>query len=118
NPLLQLLALVSMEPPAAFDDKAVRDEKVKVMRALRRIAGDDLAMNAVRGQYTRGFIEGVPVPGYREEPGVAPDSRTETYVALKLCVDNWRWEGTPFYLRTGKPLPKQSTENAVQLRRA
>src|SRR5216117_149592 len=116
NHLLQLLALVSMEPPAAFDDKAVRDEKVKVMRALRQIAGDDLSMNAVRGQYTRGFIEGVPAPGYREEPGVAPDSRTETYVALKLWVDNWRWEGIPFYLRTGKRLPKQSTEIAIQFR--
>jgi glucose-6-phosphate 1-dehydrogenase len=116
NHLLQLLALVSMEPPAAFDDKAVRDEKVKVMRALRRIAGDDLSMNAVRGQYTRGFIEGVPVPGYREESGVAPDSRTETYVALKLWVDNWRWEGIPFYVRTGKRLPKHSTEIAIQFR--
>jgi len=118
NHLLQLLALVSMEPPAAFDDKAVRDEKVKVMRALRPIGGDDLSTNAVRGQYTRGFIEGVPVVGYREEPGVAPDSRTETYVALKSWVDNWRWEGTPFYLRTGKRLPKQSTEIAIQFRAA
>jgi glucose-6-phosphate 1-dehydrogenase len=80
--------------------------------------GDDLAMNAVRGQYTRGFIEGMPVPGYREEKGVAPDSRTETYVALKLWVDNWRWEGIPFYLRTGKRLPKQSTEIAIQFRAA
>src|SRR5256714_4804290 len=114
--LLQLLALVSMEPPAAFDDKAVRDEKVKVMRALRRIAADDLSMNAVRGQYAHGFIEGDPVPGYREETGVAPDSRTETYVALKLWVDNWRWEGIPFYVRTGKRLPKQSTEIAIQFR--
>ena len=118
NHLLQLLALVSMEPPAAFDDKAVRDEKVKVMRALRRIAGEDLLMNAVRGQYTRGFIEGTPVPGYREEPGVAADSRTDTYVALKLWVDNWRWEGIPFYVRTGKRLPKQSTEIAIQFRAA
>src|SRR3989454_9367906 len=116
NHLLQLLALVSMEPPAAFDDKAVRDEKVKVMRALRPIAGEDLAKNAVRGQYTRGFIEGVPVPGYREEPGIAPDSRTESYVALKGWVDNWRWEGTPFYVRTGKRLPKRSTEIAIQFR--
>src|SRR5205814_5604880 len=116
NHLLQLLALVSMEPPAAFDDKAVRDEKVKVMRALRQITGDDLATSAVRGQYTRGFIEGVPAPGYREESGVAADSRTETYVALKLWVDNWRWEGTPFYVRTGKRLPKQSTEIAIQFR--
>src|SRR5207248_128228 len=118
NHLLQLLALVSMEPPAAFDDKAVRDEKVKVMRALRRIAGEDLSMNAVLGQYTRGFIEGTPVPGYREEPGVAADSRTDTYVALKLWVDNWRWEGIPFYVRTGKRLPKQSTEIAIQFRAA
>jgi glucose-6-phosphate 1-dehydrogenase len=116
NHLLQLVALVSMEPPAAFDDKAVRDEKVKILRALRPITGDDVAKNAVRGQYGRGFIEGVPVPAYREERGVAPDSRTETYVALKCWVDNWRWEGTPFYLRTGKRLPKRSTEIAIQFR--
>ncbi|HEV8535762.1 MAG TPA: glucose-6-phosphate dehydrogenase [Candidatus Limnocylindria bacterium] len=116
NHLLQLVSLVAMEPPSAFDDKAVRDEKVKVLRALRPIVGDDVYTSAVRGQYTRGFIEGVPVPGYREEPGVAPDSRTETYVALKCWVDNWRWEGTPFYVRTGKRLPKRSTEIAIQFR--
>jgi glucose-6-phosphate 1-dehydrogenase len=116
NHLLQLVALVSMEPPAAFDDKAVRDEKVKVLHALRSLSGDDVAQNAVRGQYGRGFIEGVPVAAYREEPGVAPDSRTETYVALKCWVDNWRWEGIPFYLRTGKRLPKRSTEIAIQFR--
>jgi len=118
NHLLQLLALVAMEPPAAFDDKAVRDEKVKVLRVLRPITGDDVRMNAVRGQYGRGFIEGVAVNAYREEPGVARDSRTETYVALKCWVDNWRWEGTPFYMRTGKRLPKRSTEIAIQFRAA
>src|SRR2546423_9476269 len=116
NHLLQLLPLLSMAPPAALDDKAVRDEKGKVMRALRQIARDDLATNAVSVQETRRFIQGVPVPGYREEPGIAPASRTETYVALKLWVDNWRWEGTPFYLRTGKRLPKHSTEIAIQFR--
>src|SRR3989475_8883079 len=118
NHLLQLLSLVSMEPPVAFDDKAVRDEKVKVLRALRPIEASDLEMRAVRGQHARGFIEGVAVPGYREEPGVSPRSRTETYVALKCFVDNWRWEGTPFYLRTGKRLAKRSTEIAVQFRAA
>ena len=118
NHLLQLLALVAMEPPAAFDDKAVRDEKVKVLRALRPIKAADVSTNAVRGQYTRGFIEGIAVPAYREEHGVPPDSRTETYVALKGWVDNWRWEGTPFYIRTGKRLPKHSTEIAIQFRLA
>ena len=118
NHLLQLVALVSMEPPVAFDDKAVRDEKVKVLRALRPISGDEVDRSAVRGQYTRGFIEGVPVPGYREEHGVAPESHTETYVALKCWVDNWRWEGTPFYIRTGKRLPTRSTEIAIQFRLA
>ncbi|HUG55798.1 MAG TPA: glucose-6-phosphate dehydrogenase, partial [Candidatus Limnocylindrales bacterium] len=106
NHLLQLLTLVAMEPPIAFAPNAVRDEKVKVMRALRRIRPDEVPDRAVRGQYGPGFIEGRAVRGYREEPGVARDSRTETYVALKCFVDNWRWEGTPFYLRTGKRLPK------------
>ncbi|HEY7624334.1 MAG TPA: glucose-6-phosphate dehydrogenase [Candidatus Limnocylindria bacterium] len=116
NHLLQLLALVSMEPPAAFDDKAVRDEKVKVLRALRPITAADLATSGARGQYAAGFIEGAPVAGYREEAGVSASSRTETYVALKCWVDNWRWEGTPFYVRTGKRLPKRTTEIAIQFR--
>jgi glucose-6-phosphate 1-dehydrogenase len=116
NHLLQLLTLVAMEPPAAFDDRAVRDEKVKVLRALRPIVPDEIAQRAVRGQYTAGFIEGAHVRGYREEPGVDPKSRTETFVALKCFVDNWRWEGTPFYVRTGKRLPKRSTEIAIQFR--
>ena len=116
NHLLQLLALVGMEPPAAFDDRSVRDEKVKVLRALRQIAPDDVGALTVRGQYGPGFIEGERVVGYREEHGVANDSQTETYVALKCFIDNWRWEGTPFYLRTGKRLPKRSTEIAVRFR--
>jgi glucose-6-phosphate 1-dehydrogenase len=116
NHLLQLTALVAMEPPSAFDDRAVRDEKVKVLRALRPIGEGEVAARTVRGQYARGFIEGMPVPGYREEHGVAPDSQTETFVAMRCFVDNWRWEGTPFYVRTGKRLPKRSTEIAVRFR--
>ena len=118
NHLLQLLALVGMEPPVAFDDKAVRDEKVKVLRALRPVVGADVSANIIFGQYTRGFIEGVPAVGYRDEHGVARDSGTETFVALKCWVDNWRWEGTPFYMRTGKRLPKRTTEIAIQFRTA
>jgi glucose-6-phosphate 1-dehydrogenase len=116
NHLLQLMALVAMEPPAAFDDRAVRDEKVKVLRALRPISEREVAARTVRGQYVAGFIEGTKVPGYHEERAVAPDSQTETLVALRCFVDNWRWEGTPFYVRTGKRLPKRSTEIAIRFR--
>jgi len=116
NHLLQLLALVAMEPPAAFDDRGVRDEKVKVLRALRPIRMEEMGDRAVRAQYDAGFIEGARVVGYRQEPGVSPTSRTDTFVALKCFVDNWRWEGTPFYVRTGKRLPKRSTEIAIQFR--
>jgi glucose-6-phosphate 1-dehydrogenase len=116
NHLLQLMALVAMEPPAAFDDRAVRDEKVKVLRALRPILDREVAARTVRGHYASGFIEGTNVPGYRQEDGVAPDSQTETFVALRCFVDNWRWEGTPFYVRTGKRLPKRSTEIAIRFR--
>ena len=116
NHLLQLMALVAMEPPAAFDDRAVRDEKVKVLRALRPISDREVAARTVRGQYAGGFIEGTTVRGYREEDRVAPDSQTETFVALRCFVDNWRWEGTPFYVRTGKRLPKRSTEIAIRFR--
>jgi glucose-6-phosphate 1-dehydrogenase len=112
--MLQLLNLVAMEPPVAFDADAVRDEKVKVLRALRPIDPATVGEYTARGQYGRGWVAGQEAPGYREEPGVAPDSTTETYVALKLFVDNWRWEGVPFYLRTGKRMPKRSTEIAVQ----
>jgi glucose-6-phosphate 1-dehydrogenase len=116
NHLLQLLALVGMEPPAAFDDRSVRDEKVKVLRALRRIAPDEVGTLTVRGQYGPGFIGGERVPGYRDEHGVANDSQTETFVALKCFIDNWRWEGTPFFIRTGKRMPKRSTEIAIRFR--
>src|SRR5204862_3989609 len=112
--MLELLSLVAMEPPIAFGADDVRDEKVKVLRALRPIASDEVVRCTARGQYGRGWIGGQEVPGYREEPGVAADSVTETFVALEVLVDNWRWEGVPFYLRTGKRLPKRSTEIAVQ----
>jgi glucose-6-phosphate 1-dehydrogenase len=105
NHMLQLLAITAMEPPADFEADAVRNEKVKVVRA---IAPPDPAY-VVRGQYGPGEVDGKKVPGYREEPGVAADSRTETYVALKVFVDNWRWAGTPFYLRTGKHFSSRST---------
>ena len=117
NHLLQLLCLVAMEPPNTFDAEPVRDEKTKLLRAIRPIEPEQADQMAVRGQYGPGWIEGARVPGYREEPGVAPDSRTETYVALKLSVDNWRWAGVPFYLRTGKRLLKRASEIAIQFRR-
>ncbi len=116
NHLLQLLALVAMEPPGTFAANAVRDEKVKVLRAIRPMTDEDLPQRCVRGQYTGGFIEGERVPGYHDLAEIAPESHTETYAALKLFVDNWRWEGTPFYLRHGKRLPKRATEIAIQFR--
>ncbi|MES2492362.1 MAG: glucose-6-phosphate dehydrogenase [Pseudomonadota bacterium] len=110
NHMLQLLALVAMEPPATFDAKAVRDEKVKVLRCLRRVKRDE----TVTGQYRAGAIDGAAVPGYDQELG--RDSDTETFVAIKAHVDNWRWKGVPFYLRTGKRLYKRTTEIVVQFR--
>ncbi|HEY8732642.1 MAG TPA: glucose-6-phosphate dehydrogenase [Candidatus Limnocylindria bacterium] len=118
NHLLQLLALVGMEPPVSFDSKAVRDEKLKVLRAIRAITEDGVDARVVRGQYGAGFIEGTPVRAYREEDGVATDSTTESFIAIRAFIDNWRWEGTPFYLRTGKRLPKRTTEIAIQFRAA
>lgn len=117
NHLLQLLALVATEPPIAFEAEAVRGEKVKVLRAIRPLAPAEVGRCAVRGQYGRGTIAGEPVPAYREEPGVAPDSPTETFAALLLYVDTWRWADVPFYLRSGKRLPRRATEIAVQFRR-
>ena len=116
NHLIQLLCLTAMEPPAAFDAESVREEKVKVLKAVRRIPEDGVSRYAVRGQYTRGWVWGEEVPGYREERNVAPESTTETYVALKLFIDNWRWAGVPFYVRTGKRLPKRATEIAIQFK--
>lgn len=113
NHLFQLLAMVAMEPPAAFGADAVRSEKAKVIAAIRPQSPDEARRNSVRGQYAAGEIGGTPVPGYRQENRVAPDSCTETYVALKLWVDNWRWAGVPFYLRTGKRLAVRNTEIAI-----
>jgi glucose-6-phosphate 1-dehydrogenase len=117
NHILQLLCLVAMEPPVTFDPDPVRDEKSKVMRAIRPIPPGDVDRFAVRGQYGPGFVNGRRVPGYREEQGVSPQSITETFAALELTVDNWRWAGVPFYLRTGKRLPKRASEIAVQFKR-
>jgi glucose-6-phosphate 1-dehydrogenase len=114
NHLLQLVAITAMEPPIDFTADSVRNEKVKVLRALHTPG----PKSVVRGQYGRGFIEGEEVPGYREEPGVDPESTTETYVAAKLYVDNWRWADTPFYVRTGKRLPRRETTIAIQFKRA
>lgn len=116
NHMLQLMCTTAMEPPVAFTAHAVRDEKAKVLEAVRPCKPED-ACRFVRGQYTEGYVEGEFVQGYRKEKSVAPDSRTETYVALKMFVDNWRWAGVPFYLRTGKRLPKRVTEIAIQFKR-
>jgi glucose-6-phosphate 1-dehydrogenase len=117
NHILQLLCLVAMEAPVTFDAGSVRDEKFKVMRSIRPIAVEEVDLVAVRGQYGSGFVEGQRVKGYRDEKGVSGESITETYAALKLRVDNWRWAGVPFYLRTGKRLPKRDSEIAVQFKR-
>jgi glucose-6-phosphate 1-dehydrogenase len=117
NHLLQLLCLVAMEPPATYDAEGVRDEKTKVLRAVQPIRPADVDRVTVRGQYGPGAILGKPVPGYREEPGVAPGSTTETYAAVRLELQNWRWAGVPFYLRSGKHLPKRVSEIALQFRR-
>jgi glucose-6-phosphate 1-dehydrogenase len=114
NHLLQLVALTAMEPPIDFTADSVRNEKVKVLRSLHTPG----PKSVVRGQYGRGFIEGQEVPGYREEEGVARDSNTETFVAAKLYVDNWRWADTPFYVRAGKRLPRRETTIAIQFQRA
>jgi glucose-6-phosphate 1-dehydrogenase len=114
NHLLQLVAISAMEPPIDFTADSVRNEKVKVLKSLHTPG----PKSVVRGQYGRGFIEGEEVSGYREEDGVAPDSLTETYVAAKLYVDNWRWADTPFYVRVGKRLPRRETTIAIQFKRA
>ncbi|MEA3290841.1 MAG: glucose-6-phosphate dehydrogenase [Pseudomonadota bacterium] len=107
--LLQLLTLATMEPPPAMDAESLRDEKVKVLKSIRPIAPEAVSDHAFRAQYTAGEIGGKPVVGYREEENVPPDSRTETYAALKLYIDNWRWRGVPFYLRTGKRLAERQS---------
>ncbi|HET8912910.1 MAG TPA: glucose-6-phosphate dehydrogenase [Ktedonobacteraceae bacterium] len=118
NHMLQLMTLVAMEPPIAFDADSVRDEKVKVLHALQPLTGRDVTTNTIRGQYGAGWVNGHQVVGYTDEPGVSPVSTTDTYVAIKTFIDNWRWAGVPFYLRTGKHLPKRLTEIAIQFKQA
>lgn len=113
NHMMQLLSLVAMEPPVSLEANAIRDEKVKVLQAIRPIPLDEFHNYVVRGQYGPGFVNGEPVKGYREEGNVNPHSTVETFAALKLYIDNWRWAGVPFYLRAGKRLPKRSTEIAI-----
>lgn len=118
NHLLQLVALVAMEPPMAIDSESIRNEKLKVFQALRPLSPDDLFKNVLRGQYTAANIKGKYAKGYREEKDVAPDSRTETYVAMKLFIDNWRWGDVPFYIRTGKRLPTRVSEVVIHFKPA
>lgn len=117
NHMLQLVCTTAMEPPSAFNARSVRDEKAKVLQAIRPIAPEDAWEYTVRGQYAGGTIGASPVPGYRKEKNVSPDSRTETFTALKLFIDDWRWAHVPFYLRTGKRLPMRMTEIAIQFKR-
>ncbi|HMP82219.1 MAG TPA: glucose-6-phosphate dehydrogenase [Verrucomicrobiota bacterium] len=116
NHLLQVLALVAMEPPVSLEAESIRDEKVKLLKSIRQMTPDDVAKNVVRGQYFAGVVDGNAQPGYRQETKVKPDSNTETYVAAKLFIDNWRWSGVPFYLRTGKCLPLGASEVRIQFR--
>ena len=118
NHLLQLLCLVAMEPPTDLAADSIRDEKVKVVRSLRRWSRNEIAANVVRGQYTAGAIHGEPVVGYRQEQNVNPDSQTETFVALRLFIDNWRWADVPVYMRVGKRLPKSETDISIHFKRA
>ena len=116
NHLLQLLCIIAMEPPSSVDPDAVRDEKLKVLRALVPFIAADVLTKTVRGQYRAGAIEGKPVPGYLEEKGIPPSSNTETFVAIKAEINNWRWSGVPFYLRTGKRLQERTAEIVVNFR--
>ena len=115
NHLMQLLCLTAMEPPAGLDADSIRDEKVKVLRSLRPLAGEDVFRHVVRAQYGAGAVNGKRVAAYRDELNVNPESNTETYVALEVNVDNWRWAGVPFFIRVGKRLPKGGTEIAVPI---
>lgn len=116
NHILQLLCLTAMDPPWSNQADVVRDRKLEILKCLRPLRGADVDQNVIRAQYGPGFHQGADVPGYRREDGVRPDSTTDTYVALKVFVDNWRWAGVPFYLRTGKRLPKRASEIAVQFK--
>ena len=116
NHLMQIFCLTAMEPPNSLDADSIRTEKMKVLQATRLADLHNLELSAIRGQYSAGWMKGKPVPGYHEEPGVAANSTTPTFVAMKFMIDNWRWQGVPFYLRTGKRLPKKVSEIAIQFR--
>ena len=116
--VLQLTSLVAIEPPSNFDATSVRNEKLKVLQAIRPYKAEDVATNVIAGQYAEGQINGEDVAGYRQEHGVSPDSKTDTFVAAKLLIDNWRWADVPFYIRTGKRMPRRVTEVAIKFRRA
>ena len=116
NHMLQVLSLIAMEPPVSLEAEAVRDEKVKLLKSIRALTPADVAKQVVRGQYFAGSVDGQPRPGYRQETKVNPNSNVETFVALKLLIDNWRWSGVPFYLRTGKNLPLSASEVRIQFR--
>ena len=118
NHIMQLISLTAMEPPISFQADAVRDEQAKILHAIQPLSSEDVLTRTVRGQYGAGQLMGQNVPAYRSEPGVPPDSRTETFVAIKLQIDNWRWAGVPFYLRTGKRMASRSTYIVIQFRRA
>ena len=117
NHLFQLLTMTAMEPPISFDADEVRNKQAEVLHAIQPFEPEEVLTSAVRGQYGEGLVDGQRVPAYRDEPDVAPDSHTETFVALKLHIDNWRWAGVPFYLRTGKRLTTRATEIVIQFRR-
>ncbi|MFQ5449433.1 MAG: glucose-6-phosphate dehydrogenase [Nitrospinaceae bacterium] len=116
NHLLQVMGIIAMESPSSFDSDAVRNETVKVFQSLRGIRAEDVEKNVVRGQYTGSVLQGKIIPGYREEDGISPESRTETFAALKVFVDNWRWGGVPFYIRAGKRLPRRVTEVVIHFK--
>ena len=118
NHLFQLLSLTTMEPPISFSSDSVHDEQAKILRAIQQLSSQDVLTCTVRGQYGEGIASGERMPAYRSESGVPPDSKTETFVALRLMIDNWRWAGVPFFLRTGKRLAKRHTEIAIQFKRA
>jgi glucose-6-phosphate 1-dehydrogenase len=118
NHIMQLISLTAMEPPVSFRANAVRDEQAKILHAIQPLSSEDVLSKTVRGQYGEGVMNGQRVPAYRSEAGVPPDSRTETFVAMKLMIDNWRWADVPFYLRTGKHLPVRNTHIVIQFRRA
>jgi glucose-6-phosphate 1-dehydrogenase len=118
NHIFQLISLTAMEPPISFDADVVRDEQAKILKALSPMSDEEVLTRTVRGQYGEGVVDNSRVPAYRSEPMVAPDSRTETFVAMKLFIDNWRWADVPFYLRTGKRLPKRVTQIVIQFKRA